>query len=224
MSYSQEEHQQIRVRRGNNLDSEITWEDYKSMKFTSHVIHESLRLANIAPVLFRKAKQDVHIKGYTIPEGWTVMVCLSAVHLNPTAYEDPCVFNPWRWKVFGGSKDFIAFGSGLRFCVGADFAKLQTACGEETPRCHSSTFPPRRSFAGGSLELYAGELLHHVAIFSKQEASPSSSFLPIALFLKLKVKSKKASHLLVLHQPATFVGVVHNTGEPFSLSIHSPLL
>ncbi|KAF8733326.1 hypothetical protein HU200_014930 [Digitaria exilis] len=104
------------------------------------VIHESLRLANIAPVLFRKAKQDVHIKGiiyscYTIPEGWTVMVCLSAVHLNPTAYEDPCVFNPWRWKSgvqdisepVGGSKDFIAFGSGLRFCVGADFAKLQTA-------------------------------------------------------------------------------------------------
>jgi hypothetical protein len=27
----------------------------------------------------------------------------------------------------GGSKDFMAFGGGLRLCVGADFAKLQMA-------------------------------------------------------------------------------------------------
>ncbi|KAF8702815.1 hypothetical protein HU200_032648 [Digitaria exilis] len=125
-----EEHEQIRKRRA-DPDAEITWEEYKSMKFTSCVIHESLRLANIAPVLFRKAKQDVHIKGYTIPEGWTVMICPSAVHLNPTTYENPSVFNPWRWKDIsepvGGSKDFIAFGWGLRFCIGADFAKLQMA-------------------------------------------------------------------------------------------------
>jgi cytochrome P450 len=101
------------------------------MKFTSHVINESLRLANVAPVLFRKATQDVHIKGYTIPEGWIVMICPPAVHLNPTTYEDPSVFNPWRWKDLsepvGGSKDFIAFGSGLRLCVGVDFARLQMA-------------------------------------------------------------------------------------------------
>ncbi|CAN6172228.1 unnamed protein product [Urochloa humidicola] len=123
-----EEHEQIQKRRA-DPDSEITWEEYKSMKFTSCVIHEALRLANIAPVLFRKAKQDVHIKGYTIPEGWTVMICPSAAHLNSTVYENPSVFNPWRWKDIsepvGGSKDFIAFGWGLRFCIGADFAKLQ---------------------------------------------------------------------------------------------------
>nr|CAB3460961.1 unnamed protein product [Digitaria exilis] len=76
----------------------------------------------------------------------------------------------------------------------------------------SSTTPPRRSFAGGSPELDAGELHHHhVVIFPKQEASPSSSFLPIAPLFKLKVKNKQASLLLVLHQPATLVGVVHIT-------------
>ncbi|KAF8729021.1 hypothetical protein HU200_018332 [Digitaria exilis] len=93
------------------------------------VINESLRLANVAPVLFRKATQDVQIKGYTIPEGWIVMICPPAVHLNPTTYEEPSSFNPWRWKdltePIGGSKDFIAFGSGLRLCVGVDFARLQ---------------------------------------------------------------------------------------------------
>ncbi|WVZ49665.1 hypothetical protein U9M48_001002, partial [Paspalum notatum var. saurae] len=133
-----EEHEQIMKRR-TNPNSEITWEEYKSMKFTSCVIHESIRLANIAPVLFRKAKQDVHIKGifpikitsYTIPEGWIVMVCPAAAHQNPITYKDPTVFNPWRWKDIsepvGGSKDFLAFGYGLRYCAGAYFAKLQMA-------------------------------------------------------------------------------------------------
>ncbi|VAH49531.1 hypothetical protein VPH35_030197 [Triticum aestivum] len=126
-----EEHNNIRKRRA-NPDSAITWEEYKSMKFTSHVIHEALRLANIAPVMFRKATEEVHIKGYTIPKGSKIMVNPSSIHLDPTIYKDPNAFNPWRWKdttepVGGSSKDFMAFGGGLRLCVGADFAKLQMA-------------------------------------------------------------------------------------------------
>ncbi|KAM0826588.1 hypothetical protein ACQ4PT_068790 [Festuca glaucescens] len=126
-----EEHDNIRKRRA-DTDSQITWEEYKSMKFTSHVIHEALRLSNIAPVMFRKATKDVHIKGYTIPKGSKIMIVPSSVHLNPTVYEDPNAFNPWRWKdtaepVGGASKEFMAFGGGMRLCVGADFAKMQIA-------------------------------------------------------------------------------------------------
>ncbi|XP_037482312.1 cytochrome P450 87A3-like [Triticum dicoccoides] len=126
-----EEHNNIRKIRA-NPDSAITWEEYKSMKFTSHVIHEALRLANIAPVMFRKATEEVHIKGYTIPKGSKIMVNPSSIHLDPNIYKDPNAFNPWRWKdttepVGGSSKDFMAFGGGLRLCVGADFAKLQMA-------------------------------------------------------------------------------------------------
>ncbi|XBI57104.1 hypothetical protein VPH35_038576 [Triticum aestivum] len=126
-----EEHNNIRKRRA-NPDSEITWEEYKSMKFTSHVIHEALRLANIAPVMFRKATEEVHIKGYTIPKGSKIMVSPSSIHLDPTIYKDPNAFNPWRWKdttepMGGSSKEFMAFGGGLRLCVGADFAKLEMA-------------------------------------------------------------------------------------------------
>ncbi|XP_066335805.1 cytochrome P450 87A3-like [Miscanthus floridulus] len=125
-----EEHEKILERRV-DPDSDITWEEYKSMKFTSHVIHESLRLANIALVMFRKADQDVHINGYTIPKGSKIMICPLASHLNMKVYEDPSVFNPWRWKDIpepvGASKDFMAFGGGLRLCAGADFSKMQMA-------------------------------------------------------------------------------------------------
>ncbi|KAF9616902.1 hypothetical protein IFM89_032864 [Coptis chinensis] len=125
-----EEHEAI-VRSRENADSKLTWEEYKSMTFTAQVINEVVRLANIVPAIFRKALQDIQIKGYTIPAGWAVMVCPPAIHLNPAKYEDPLVFNPWRWKGMevngGASKHFMAFGGGLRFCVGTDFTKVQMA-------------------------------------------------------------------------------------------------
>ncbi|KAG1354597.1 Cytochrome P450 87A3 [Cocos nucifera] len=125
-----EEHEAI-LKNRENPDSGITWNEYKSMSFTFQVINETVRLANIVPGIFRKAMQDIKIKGFTIPAGWGVMVCPPAVHLNPETYEDPLAFNPWRWKdkleLSGGSKHFMALGGGLRFCVGADFTKLQMA-------------------------------------------------------------------------------------------------
>ncbi|XP_024958686.1 cytochrome P450 87A3-like [Cynara cardunculus var. scolymus] len=124
-----EEHEKILEMR-ENPESGITWEEYKSMKFTFEVINESVRLANIVPGIFRKALTDVKFKDYTIPSGWVVMVCPPAVHLDTANYEDPLDFNPWRWENMdfkGTSKTFMAFGGGQRFCVGADFARLQMA-------------------------------------------------------------------------------------------------
>ncbi|KAF8380309.1 hypothetical protein HHK36_027791 [Tetracentron sinense] len=124
-----EEHEAI-LRSRENVDSELTWKEYKSMKFTFQVINETVRLANIVPAIFRKAMRDVQFKGYTIPAGWAVMACPPAVHLNPAKYKDPLAFNPWRWEgveLNGASKHFMAFGGGMRFCVGTDFTKVQMA-------------------------------------------------------------------------------------------------
>ncbi|OMO93870.1 Cytochrome P450 [Corchorus capsularis] len=127
------EHEAILRNRSNNChesNSNITWQEYKSMTFTHMVINEVIRVANIASGLFRKVVKDVEIKGYTIPEGWLVYAAASVVHMDPNIYEDPCTFNPWRWEgkeLNAGSKTFMAFGGGVRLCVGAEFAKLQMA-------------------------------------------------------------------------------------------------
>ncbi|KAJ6703633.1 CYTOCHROME P450 FAMILY 87 SUBFAMILY A POLYPEPTIDE 2 [Salix viminalis] len=124
-----EEHDGILRNRVNN-NSGLTWNEYKSMKFTFQVINETVRLANIVPGIFRKALRDIQFKGYTIPEGWAVMVCPPAVHLSPAIHEDPLAFNPWRWEgmeLNGASKKFMAFGGGMRFCVGTEFTKVQMA-------------------------------------------------------------------------------------------------
>ncbi|XP_057763929.1 cytochrome P450 87A3 [Salvia miltiorrhiza] len=124
-----EEHDAI-IRQRGNADTGLTWTDYKSMKFTFQVINETVRLANIVPGIFRKTLRETKFKGYTIPAGWAVMVCPPAVHLDPTKYKDPLHFNPWRWEgvdTTGASKNFMAFGGGMRFCVGTDFTKVQMA-------------------------------------------------------------------------------------------------
>ncbi|KAM3362972.1 hypothetical protein P3S68_017826 [Capsicum galapagoense] len=92
-----------------------------------------IRLSNIVPGIFRKVVNDVKIEGFTIPAGWIVLVCPPSVHLDSNNYEDPHVFNPWRWKALvmdlrestSASKKFMAFGGGLRLCAGADLSKLQ---------------------------------------------------------------------------------------------------
>ncbi|XP_030945403.1 cytochrome P450 87A3 isoform X3 [Quercus lobata] len=124
-----EEHEAILNQR-ENADSGLTWKEYKSMTFTFQFINETVRLANIVPGIFRKALRDIQFKGYTIPASWGVMVCPPAVHLNPVKYKDPLAFDPSRWEVMelnGATKHFMAFGGGIRFCVGTEFTKVQMA-------------------------------------------------------------------------------------------------
>ncbi|XP_013584905.1 PREDICTED: cytochrome P450 87A3-like isoform X3 [Brassica oleracea var. oleracea] len=116
-----EEHETI-LRNREDADSGLTWEEYKSMTYTFQFINETARLANIVPAIFRKALIDIKYKDYTIPAGWAVMVCPPAVHLNP---KSGCHIQ--ESTANNASKHFMAFGGGMRFCVGTDFTKLQMA-------------------------------------------------------------------------------------------------
>ncbi|KAK4431191.1 cytochrome [Sesamum alatum] len=94
------------------------------------VINEVLRLGNIAPGFFRRALRDIPINGYTIPEGWVIMIATAGLHLNHNQFEDPLKFNPWRWKEIQPSvvaKCFMPFGSGMKQCAGAEYSRVLLA-------------------------------------------------------------------------------------------------
>ncbi|XP_013623753.1 PREDICTED: cytochrome P450 708A2-like [Brassica oleracea var. oleracea] len=122
------EHEAILANR-EDKEGGVTWEEFRhKMTFTNMVIHESLRMTNLAPMMFRKVVKDVEIKGYTIPAGWIVMVIPSVVHFDPEIYDNPFEFNPWRWEgkeLRSGSKTFMVFGAGARQCAGSEYARLQ---------------------------------------------------------------------------------------------------
>ncbi|KAL6868164.1 hypothetical protein ACP4OV_015009 [Aristida adscensionis] len=124
-----EEHEAMLNKRADK-NSGFTWEEYKSLTFTSQVVNEINRMVNIAPGIFRKTLKDVQVNGYTIPAGWLIMISPISVHLNPTIFEDPLKFDPWRWttqdetKQIAQKRNLIPFGGGIRLCLGSDFTKL----------------------------------------------------------------------------------------------------
>nr|POE59688.1 ent-kaurenoic acid oxidase 2 [Quercus suber] len=90
------------------------------------VIDETLRAVTISLFTCREAKTDVSINGYTIPQGWKVLVWFRGVHMDPENYPNPKDFNPSRWeenKHKAGT--FFPFGRGTRLWPGSDLAKLE---------------------------------------------------------------------------------------------------
>ncbi|CAN1253652.1 Cytochrome P450 87A3 [Linum perenne] len=123
-----EEHEAI-LKNRKDADSGLTWKEYKSMTFTFQVTQKIYFMFALI-FCFNHSQPDTSQQCYTIPAGWAVMVCPPAVHLNPAKYEDPLAFNPWRWEgqeINGASRNFMAFGGGMRFCVGTEFTKVQMA-------------------------------------------------------------------------------------------------
>ncbi|CAI9110756.1 OLC1v1010832C2 [Oldenlandia corymbosa var. corymbosa] len=94
-----EEHIEIAKAKKQSQETELNWDDYKKMEFTQCVISETLRLGNVVRFLHRKALRDVRYKGYDIPCGWKVLPVIAAVHLDPSLFDQPQQFNPWRWQV-----------------------------------------------------------------------------------------------------------------------------
>ncbi|KAL5572828.1 hypothetical protein UlMin_022425 [Ulmus minor] len=117
-----EEHQAIRK---NKKEGELlSWEDYKKMEFTFHVIREAMRCGNVVKFVHRKALQDVKFKGVLIPSGWKVLPMFTGAHFDQSLHEKPQDFNPWRWTDKEVGKKVTPFGGGPRLCPGAELAKV----------------------------------------------------------------------------------------------------
>ncbi|GAB2260217.1 hypothetical protein Droror1_Dr00011072 [Drosera rotundifolia] len=93
-----EEHLAIVGEKQQSGETELNWNDYKKMDFTQCVISETLRLGCVVRFLHRKALKDVRYNGYEIPRGWKVLPVIAAVHLDPSNFEQPRLYNPWRWQ------------------------------------------------------------------------------------------------------------------------------
>lgn len=121
------EHKQIEDRK--EPGEKLLWSDYKSMVFTQCIINETLRMGNIVGGVFRKALQDVDIKGVTVPKGWVIFTSFRAVHFDEANHSDAPVFNPWRWQGNNPKANcklnFTPFGGGPRFCPGSELARLE---------------------------------------------------------------------------------------------------
>ena len=101
----------------------LTAADLPSLRYTTCVFKESLRLHPPAYVIGREAADDTEIGGYPIPAGTNVIMSPYVQHRRHDLFPNPEQFDPDRFASGEPPKyHYIPFGAGPRVCIGQGFA------------------------------------------------------------------------------------------------------
>ena len=113
-----------------------TLQDMGHLPLLEATINELLRVTSIAPLaLPHSATTDTQIAGYNIPKGTVVFANLWSLHRNQKYWDEPELFNPYRFLDSSGRAldsrglkslpGFLPFGSGRRQCPGKSLALVE---------------------------------------------------------------------------------------------------
>jgi cytochrome P450 len=84
-------------------------------------MEEALRFDGPAKMLWRRAVRAAEIGGVSIPEGARIAVVLGSGNRDDAVFSRPDVFDIRS----ASTRQHLAFGRGIHFCVGANLARLQ---------------------------------------------------------------------------------------------------
>jgi cytochrome P450 len=106
------------------LEDPARWEAVCSNpELVPAALEESLRFDPPVLGLFRTTTREVEVSGVTLPEGAKVMLCYAAANRDPEVFDRPDEFRLDRPSE--ESKQHLAFGQGIHFCLGAALARLE---------------------------------------------------------------------------------------------------
>ncbi|EDW00829.1 probable cytochrome P450 317a1 [Drosophila grimshawi] len=112
-------------------DNILSYECVQSLTLMGYVILETLRMHPITPYILRRVLSSCsvpdHLK-YNLVKELFVIIPTHAIHNDPEYYPEPNRFNPDRWgsprDSFKEQSIWFGFGSGVRNCIGMQFAQL----------------------------------------------------------------------------------------------------
>jgi cytochrome P450 len=114
------------------------------------LVEEALRFDAPVQMLFRTATEDVELAGSKIPKGAVVAPLFGSANRDERVFAEPDRFDPRR-----RSREHVAFGHGVHFCLGAALARMEARAAFEVwlprlreaalaetpvPRLHSLVF------------------------------------------------------------------------------------
>lgn len=104
-----------------------TIDDLANLKYTEHVLAESMRLYPPAWAIGREAVEDHKLAGYLIKKGSTVLMSTYILQRDERFWPDADKFIPDRWeeqsvKEASNRNIYFPFGGGVRRCIGESFA------------------------------------------------------------------------------------------------------
>ncbi|XP_023238384.1 cytochrome P450 4C1-like [Centruroides sculpturatus] len=111
-----------------DINRNITINDLTKMTYLECVIKESIRIYPPVPVISRKNPYEIKIDDYVLPPKSTFVICMYAIHHNPSVYENPEVFDPDRFLPENFKQlhpyAFLPFSAGPRNCLGGKVAMV----------------------------------------------------------------------------------------------------
>lgn len=106
-----------------------TYEQIQSMKYTSAVLSETLRMYPPVVMLSRQAKTSCTLEGVPVNAGDGIFIPVYNIGRDPELFEAPNEFNPERFTGEGNQTNndisFLSFGFGPRHCIGVRLAQME---------------------------------------------------------------------------------------------------
>ncbi|XP_020572675.1 cytochrome P450 734A6-like [Phalaenopsis equestris] len=108
-----------------------TRDQLSRLKTLGMILNETMRLYPPAVATIRRAKADVQLGVYKIPQGTELLIPIMAVHHDAGLWgADAAQFNPARFadgvaRAARHSTAFIPFGLGARMCIGQNLALME---------------------------------------------------------------------------------------------------
>jgi len=122
----------IRARLNAEVDAVLggraaTLMDLRALPYTEQVMKEVMRIYPAAPIILRRAVEDITVGGYAIPEGGVLVISPYFTQHHTAVWDDPLTFDPER---FADEKTidkwaYFPFGGGPRVCMGQSFAQME---------------------------------------------------------------------------------------------------
>jgi cytochrome P450 len=103
----------------------------EKLNYIEAVIHETMRLKSVAPLLFIEPNRDVELAGIHIPKGTFLMLVNRYGALQEKNFTDAHQFKPERWLESSSTgcahnrNASMPFGAGPRFCPGRNLALIE---------------------------------------------------------------------------------------------------
>jgi cytochrome P450 family 135 len=100
--------------------------DAGEQAYARAVVSESLRLRPVVPLAGRRLASPLRVDGHVLPAGTDVTPAIWLTHTSPDRYPEPLAFRPERFLEGAPSTSaWVAFGGGVRRCIGAAFAEME---------------------------------------------------------------------------------------------------
>ena len=112
----------------------VTQDELQQSPYLDAIVHEALRMGPVSGGFPRKVRETITIDGYQVPKGWSIFGSIRLTHQLDLMTWQPDLahmnpyrgFAPERWlDPSTKPQEFIPFGVGARYCLGANLALLE---------------------------------------------------------------------------------------------------